>query len=151
MRTAHTLVSTILAVSLAAAVSGCGKTAPPVLPSTMVTGTVTVDGEPATAAMVKFIPDGNTKGFGGFAVSDERGQYLVESGGTNGLPEGKYKVVVEGFRPPEDPILAAKFASPSGKPTKIPEVYGVPGRSPLTAIVANGGPPIDFKLDSKKK
>lgn len=145
------IVSAAIACGTLSVFGGCGKAAPPMLPSAMVTGTVTLDDEPAVAAMVRFIPEGNTKGFGGFAVSDERGQYLVENAGTNSLPEGKYKVLVSKFRVPEDPVLAAKFAAPSNSTAKIPRVYGEEARTPLTAIVATGGGPIDFKLDSKKK
>lgn len=132
---------------------GCSGAAPASLPSSMVAGKVTLDKEPVISARVRFIPIENTKGFGGFAVTNSRGQYMIDSSGApgaTGLPEGKYKVVIESFRIPEDPNLAAKFKSPEGKPTTVPAIYTKDTSTPLEAIVMSGGGPQDFDLVSKK-
>ena len=141
-------ISLTLMCLSALGMAGCGGAAAPSLPSTLVAGVVKLDAEPVVAARVRFIPVDATKGHGGFGVTNARGQYMIESGG--GLPEGKYKVVIESFRPPEDPNLAAKFASPEGKPTKVPAIYSKDSSTPLEAIVMPGGGAQDFDLVSKK-
>lgn len=78
------------AVWIALGITGCGGTTTVVAPSNMVSGKVTVDGQPAVSVRVRFIPTGETKGFGGFAVSDQRGDYMIESqGGGDGPARGK--------------------------------------------------------------
>lgn len=139
-------------VMLVALTAGCGKEAAPQLPSTLVSGLVTLDGEPVVAAEVRFVPQLGTKGFGGMAVTNSRGQYMIENTaapGAVGLPEGKYKIVIRTFQPPEDPTLAAKFGNPGGKPTPVPPIYGHEDKTPLEAIVSLGGGALDFALKKK--
>ena len=131
--------------------SGCGQSstsqAPP---GSTVMGVIKLDGKPAVAARLKFIPIETTRGFGGYAFTDAHGQYMVEeSQGANQLPAGKYKVVVETFSPPEDPELAKQFPIPAGTPTKIPAMYSDEGRTPLIALVQTDGAPIDLELMSR--
>lgn len=131
--------------------SGCGQSsAAQPLPGTAVTGVVKLNGKPAIAARLKYIPIEGTKGFGGHAFSDASGQYAIEnSTGSKQLPIGKYKIIVETFRPPEDPDLAAQFPAPDGKPTTIPPIYGSELDTPLTAMVESGAGPIDIELKSR--
>jgi hypothetical protein len=131
--------------------SGCARSsAAQALPGVTVAGVVKLNGQPAVAARLKFVPIESTKGFGGHAFSDASGQFLVESSvGTNQLPVGKYKVVVETFRPPEDPELAAKFPAPAGQPTVIPPVYGDEQQTPLVALIQDDGSSVDLALTSR--
>ena len=131
--------------------AGCGQSsAAQALPGSVVMGVIQLDGKPAVAARLRFIPIETTRGYGGHAFTDASGQYMVEgSAGTNQLPDGTYKVVVETFSPPEDPELAKQFPAPAGKPTRIPAIYGDEGRTPLVAVVATDGAPINLELKSR--
>lgn len=133
-------------------VMGCGGPAPVKIPSSMVSGKVTLDGQPAIAAQIRFVPTGTTKGFGGMALTNEEGRYMIEepgAPGAEGLPEGSYKVLIEEFRPPEDPELAAQYKLPPGKPSKIPTLYSQEDRSPFDVMIVSGNAPQDFELKTR--
>lgn len=134
---------------------GCGgSSAPPSMPTSVVEGAVLMDDKPVIGAQVSFLPIENTKGFGGMAVSDAQGLFKIDQPGAPGvigLPEGKYRVTVQTYQPPEDPTLAAEFEVPAGATKSIPAVYAAVERSPLEVMVAIGDQPLKLELNSKAR
>ena len=138
----------LLAVLLGTAL-GCGSkndAAP-------VAGTVSVDGKPADNATVTFIPQGQTKGNGGSALTDTTGRYeVINPRGGKGLSPGEYKVTVsyrrnaDGSPPdPNTPPIESK-----AKET-LPVTYASPAATKLTASVpASGNQQLNFDLKVKK-
>src|SRR5215207_9826917 len=62
---------------------------------TPTSGTVTLDSQPLADAVVAFVPEGDTKGQGGTAVTGADGRYQVRSPqGGKGLAPGGYRVTV---------------------------------------------------------
>ena len=148
-RAASFAAASLLSLSV---IVGCGGPAPAKIPSSLVSGKVTLDGKPAVAAQVRFVPTGTTKGFGGTALTNDEGRYMIEESGApgaEGLPEGSYKVLIEEFRPPEDPELAAQYKMPTGTPSKIPAMYSAEDRSPFDVMIVSGNAPQDFELKTR--
>lgn len=133
---------------------GCGgPSAPPPLEGTDISGLVTLKGEPVAVNQLRFIPISPTKGFGATVFTDAEGRYKIDSSttpGSNGLPEGNYKVLVEPYKPPEDPELAKKFPAPEGKPTAIPSLFAFEDRSPVQVNVVKGAKTLDIELTTAK-
>jgi hypothetical protein len=131
---------------------GCGGSASAARPNTgsIVVGKVLIDGQPAVAVQLRFIPTDSTPGFGGTAVSNASGEFLVEPvDGAKTLPEGKYKVTVETFRLPEDPTLAEKYDVPAGQPSVVPHLYADEHKTPLSVVVLSESRPVEFTLRSR--
>lgn len=134
-------------------VAGCSSSssAPPELPSSIVTGLVSLDGKPVIGAQVVFVPIEDTKGFGGSTITDASGNYTIDKTalpGAAGIPEGKYKVTVAPVHIPEDPTLAAEFNVPPGAVKSLPKSYAAPESSPLETVVVAGGGPVNLELKS---
>ncbi len=124
--------------------AGCGKPSGPEYAK--VTGTVTVDGQPAAGVNVTFHPDATkgTKGPVSAATTDDQGKFVLYGpGGKEGAVVGWYKVTVEC---PPDPGM---FSSPSGtsgdtkgppkpKDCKVPKKYGDITKTDLTFEVKAG-------------
>ncbi|MDA1229378.1 MAG: hypothetical protein O2856_01265, partial [Planctomycetota bacterium] len=62
-------------------IAGCGSNGvQPPDPSVVVTGVVTMDGEPLAKATVRFVPtEGQKQGFGGSGATDSAGKYELRS------------------------------------------------------------------------
>tara|TARA_R100000789_G_scaffold100375_1_gene110180 strand:+ start:29926 stop:30381 length:456 start_codon:yes stop_codon:yes gene_type:complete len=73
-----------------------------------VTGTVQMDGKPLGGTAVKFLPQGDTKGKGGYAITDASGNF-----------EAKDYSMAEGIEPGVYNVTFSKIAMPDGNP--IPE------------------------------
>lgn len=147
------LVSRRLSVSLAVfgwawlLLGGCGggPTGPKLEP---VTGKVTYKNKAVAGAVVAFHPIETTKGNGGEGRTGPDGTFKVKyRRGGDGLPAGKYKVVVshrvmpDGSAPPED-------VDPIESPARemLPAVYSDENRTKLVKTVPEGGGTIDFDL-----
>ena len=106
--------------------SGCGGSLPEV------SGTVTVNGQPATAGTVVFDPTG--KGAMGIATIQEDGSYTVSTGSEEGLAPGDYAVTVTGNKTP--PTEQAGAAPPE---PLFPPQYADPKSSGLKYTVTEDG------------
>jgi hypothetical protein len=140
----------ILALGLAALV-GCGGKGGNELP---VSGTVTVDGTPASEVTVRFFPDGDTDvTSSGYAVTGSDGKYVL-IGGKNktGLVPGRYKVTVSKGKPPSTSADSVGAVVP-GLDIKddFPDAYSDLAKTKLAYSVTGDGKPIDIAIDLKKK
>jgi hypothetical protein len=126
---------------VALAAVGCGQSE-----TVEVTGTVTLNGQPAEQAEVMF----NPKAAGRFAigVTDASGKFTLSTAKPNdGALPGEYVVTLAEYYPPDKPP-----ALPRGGgllPSRFPPQFGDPAKSPLTANIERGGKN-DFQFDVKK-
>lgn len=148
----------LLAVSLAAVV-GCGGAS---VKTEMVTGLVTLDGEPVANAKITFAP--NVGSLGAYGNTDETGHYtLTTQGGApnKGAVVGEYKVAIvkQENVAPTPSLEEVQKASETGEdiykkyPAEwvdiVPARYTVPVTSGLTASVQSGKNVFDFALTSE--
>lgn len=133
---------------------GCGgaPAATPLPETVPVTGIITLDGKPISAAAVTFIPQGQTKGIECQGTTDEGGRYqLQQQHGAEGAPPGNYKVVIsrllrgDGTPLPEEGAGAGGIAVESLSPR-----YSDVRVSQLTAVIPQAGGEFNFDLQSKK-
>jgi hypothetical protein len=142
---------------------GCGGGAPP-MPSGIVpvTGTVTLDGEPVSGAIVTFVPvqitGGGGAGLGAASgMTDSTGKYSLigYEGRANGTLPGSYRVKISRLtRADGSTVIPGPDDSPmqllvSGAREQLPEKYSSDIRTSLVATVDPSGSPVDFKLFSK--
>ncbi len=101
-------------------------------------------------ATVVFVPEAKQKSKGVVpvrpaAVADDEGNFvLMLAEKHEGAPEGKYKVAitaVEQFGEDDD--------SETRRPNAIPDKYGNPATSGLTAVVEDGDNVVNFDLKDK--
>ncbi|WP_146119113.1 carboxypeptidase-like regulatory domain-containing protein [Blastopirellula marina] len=121
------------------AVAGCGQQSYGDLG--LVTGTVTMDGQPVKEAMVTFTPsDGGRPSRG---VTDESGKYeLIYIRTTKGAVPGEHRVMIETIAPDQgDSYRGPAFKDP------IPAKYNK--KSQLTETVELGPNTLDFNLEKK--
>lgn len=119
---------------------GCGRTAGPELAA--VTGTIKLDGQPLTAANIRFIPEKGSPSFGG---TSENGRYkLLFNQHRAGAMLGKHRVEIE---PREPKIDEHGKPLPGVQVVKLPRKYTKPGA--LTAEIKPGGNTVNFDLVSK--
>ncbi len=138
--TQFSLRFTAVAAMLTVFSVGCGQTEGPELAA--VTGTIKLDGQPLTAANIRFIPEKGSPSFGG---TSENGRYkLLFNQHRAGAMLGKHRVEIEPREPKTDE---------QGKPlpgvqvVKLPKKYTKPGA--LIAEIKPGGNTVDFDLVSK--
>ena len=87
------LLCVILCLSAASQVGGCGPSDP--LGRRAVSGAVTLDGQPLAEGTISFQPTDHGKTSSGAIVS--QGQYAIPP--HKGLPQGKYRVVINAVKP----------------------------------------------------
>lgn len=117
-----------------------------------VSGTLKVDGDPAAAVAIVFIPTDETKGTGGFAVTDEQGRYTLQHrSGNPGIEPGTYRVILSKMAMPDgSPVPPNESAADVGAEESIPPSYSSPERTILNATVpAEGSKELDFKVSFK--
>ena len=138
---------------LVVAVAGCVGS-PSNLPQLVpVSGTVMLDGEPLSGAVVTFIPTESTRGTGANGYTDTAGKYeIVANHGGKGAPEGTYKVLIAKLVMPDgsDFPINSNIA-PLDSPARqiLPARYSEVNQTELTATVRDGANTIDFPLTSK--
>lgn len=142
-----------LVFGILASFSGCGGETTKPLPKTApVTGKITLNGSPASSAMVTFIPTGATKGIECQAVTDPDGTYeLKQIRGQAGAPPGDYKVIVNLYvtRDGKPVVLDGEEAPANlGAVEALPSRYSNANESQLLAKVPDAGGNFDFDLAS---
>ncbi len=137
----------LLAVVSLAAIAGCGSGRPNTV---SVEGTVTLGGKPVDGAAVMLIPDGQGKPASG--QTDHEGKFLLKTfeAGDGAMP-GKYKVTVSlvkvsGVKADADGLSGEVEPGGIKKEYLVPEKYGDPKTSGLTAEVKSGMEPLELKL-----
>jgi hypothetical protein len=119
----------LFCLALCATAIGCG----PAMGS--VSGTVTMDGQPAEAIQVDFQPVAGDVG-GAMGVTDAQGNYtLYYPGEKTGAPPGEYIVRLTGAERESSPGLV------------VPPKYNV--ESDLKRTVVAGANDFDFEIESK--
>lgn len=113
-------------------VTGCGSK-PDMPPMASVSGVVTLDGESLPRASLQFVPDvsKNTRGPTGTAFSDDKGRYQVSTANVQGALVGFHRISVVARKAPKNEMDTLP-------PSLIPERYGNPNTSQLTAEVKGG-------------
>lgn len=94
----------ILPVIASVFVLGCWGYRPDLPPTERVTGTVTLDGQPVAGARVQFVPDKSqgTEGAMASGVTDDQGEYELETATVKGAIVGFHKISVEARAQPKD-------------------------------------------------
>lgn len=137
----------------------------------IVTGLVTLDGEPLTTGVITFNP--NAGGPTAYGAIGTDGRYELRTGAAAGLKAGEYVVTVAAnaaapAAAPEPPQATAAEAEspaadapaveppggmPSGGPPVLPlltpEKYANLDRSPLRALIKGGEQTLEFHLTSE--
>ncbi|MBQ7813863.1 MAG: carboxypeptidase regulatory-like domain-containing protein [Thermoguttaceae bacterium] len=114
-------------------------------------GVVTYNGEPLADANVKFIPSDST-GSQSVGKTNEKGEYKLQTllgAADAGTTPGEYKVTVDCVEPYETGNMIEENGTeiPETKVRSvIPETYGRPETSGLTATVVEGDNVINFEL-----
>ena len=139
------------AVVLAGVLSGCGEaeTAPEVL--IPLTGSVTVDGQPAGGVSLSFVPQEGTSGAGGFATTDDQGQFTVKHrSGDAGIEPGTYKVTMSRMLTPDgNPVPAGESAMDHNATESLPAQYTSADTSPVQTEVTEGMEPVAYEVTTK--
>lgn len=115
--------------------AGCGSAPKTTEGLKQVTGKVTYKGQPLTSGVVTFVAEG--RGLSASSPIDEQGQFkLMSDARSPGAKPGAYKVRIESWTTPpaisEGNFVAGKSA--------VPEKYGDPEKSGLTATVKEEDP-----------
>jgi hypothetical protein len=132
--------------------AGCGKGGPS---HVSVSGTVMLNGEPLSGALVTFIPTGSTPGIGAEARTGPDGGYqLTDRRGKPGTEPGTYKVTIgkrlmpDGSEvPPDDPTPPIR--SPARE--SLPPNCSDRDRTELQVVVPEQGGTLDFPLQVRGK
>jgi hypothetical protein len=139
---------------LVAGIAGCGGgSGRPELVLHPVSGTVTLNGEPAAGVSVTFLPDD-----GGGAVqdtvagvTDASGQFTLNvRDGEEGAPAGKYRVLFTKLvKPDGSPVGPDEMAADVGAENALPDIYNNPLETPISAEVPEGGKTFEFELKGR--
>ena len=107
--------------------AGCGSDAPPTAP---VTGTVTYKGAPLKEATISFMPKDGRPGYGKIVDGSIKDVMTLEPG--DGAPVGPSQVTIQAAQGGGDMYAEQK--------SLIPDRYGSPEKSGLTADIKADGP-----------
>ena len=111
-----------------------------------VEGVVTVDGEPADQATVRFYP---TTGRGSFGISDSEGRYRLKyTVKKDGAILGNHKVTVSTALNPEINMHTREETAP-GRKESLPAKYYDRRKTELSADVTSGNNEINFDVSTK--
>ncbi len=143
-----------LALALMGFVCGCGgsnKMIPAKLAA--VAGRVILDGKPLSGCSVSFIPREQTKGQGGFAVTDAEGCFSAKHwSNVAGIEPGTYTVTFSKIAQPDgSPIPEGKNAADVDAREMLPRKLTDPNlpKGVNVVTVLESGADLDFKLKSK--
>jgi hypothetical protein len=126
-----------LAALVTALAVGCNRTDGRI----PVTGSVTLDGAPATGIFVRFYAALETKGNGGYAYTDAAGRFTATTlQARPGLYPGEYAVTLG---PPEE---GPGQEEPAATPVRIPGGYSNPETTPLKVTVT--APRADLTIEA---
>ena len=130
---------------------GCDKR-PNLPPQYPVSGTITLDGKPLSGAGIMFLPRGETRGTGAFAMTDGVGKYSLKTDyGGPGAPDGEYAVTISKVVNRDGtPYVPNPNAAEAGERETLPSTYSDSMKTVLTANVPKGGDTINFELKSKR-
>lgn len=134
--------------------AGCGTARDPNLPDLVpVTGTITIDGKPATNTTIALIPSGSTIGTGSGGATDAQGKFTVRTAHDGiGAPVGEYTVVISKLKRKDGsdfPLDSPEGPMDAGADESLPPKYSNPEKTELTATVPAGGGTLDFALKTK--
>ncbi|MDB5334643.1 MAG: carboxypeptidase regulatory-like protein [Planctomycetaceae bacterium] len=135
---------------MAAVSAGCGSSDADGPPMGQVTGKVTYQEKPVVGANIVFLPT-TRETPAGAAVTDSAGKYTLSiSGHQQGAVTGSYQVSITLHAPYDGPVKEGENPEYAkeiyrGK-SLIPEKYGSPTTSKLTADVEPGRNTFDFAL-----
>jgi hypothetical protein len=125
---------------LAAVAIGCGQS-----PTVKVSGTVTLNGQPAENIEVTFLPVGGRYATG---VTDAQGRFELSTFKPgDGVMPGEQIVTLGEYYPPGQPPPMPRGNEPLA--SRFPSIYSDTVKSPLRAQVERGGKN-DFSFDVKK-
>src|SRR5262245_7826170 len=132
--------------------AGCGVKRANLPPQYPVTGRVTLDDKPLASAGVMFLPRGETRGTGAFAMTDAAGKYSLKTDyGGPGAPDGEYAVTISKVVNRDGtPYVPNPNAAEAGERETLPGTYSDSMKTVLKANVPKGGDTIDFDLKSKR-
>lgn len=137
-------------LGLLATIPACGGGA---IKTEGVSGVVTLDGEPLPNATVYFTPaEGSAGASQGVGKTNEKGEYKLQTllgEADAGTTPGEYKVAIDCVEPYETGNMIEENGGeiPETKVRSIiPEDYGNPATSGLTATVVEGDNVINFDL-----
>jgi hypothetical protein len=141
------LVKRLCVAALLVAAPGCGSSG-----TVDVSGTVKLNGQPLSGALVTFRPEGATGDLGGAGKTDAEGKYTLTAvrGGKGVLP-GEYRVIVskrlnpDGSEPdPKTPPIESQARE------TLPAVYSDRNATTLRATVSNEARVHDFPLEKQQ-
>jgi hypothetical protein len=139
----------LLAVLALAIAAGCGGEKGP--PRVAVSGSVSLDGQPLSSGVIRFLPTGDTRGPAAAAVIKEGVYELSQS---EGPIVGTHRVEIEaadyfGFAIDDEAAFAQNVEKKPSRALKnpVPEIYN--RRSTLSVeVVPDGAQTFDFPLTS---
>jgi len=141
---------TLTLVLLVPLAVGCGDAKGPL--RVPVVGTVTLDGNPLSAAVVKYLPISRVAGNGGYGRTGSSGRYEVATWqGKEGLPPGDYLVTIEKQVMPDGsdfPYDSNDWPAKSETHQILPAKYAAPKDSVLKATVTEASAKYSFALES---
>lgn len=138
----HTVLTALCLLPLLALI-GCGSSGPELVE---VSGTVTLNGQPAPGVVLTFIPEA-TGGSPSYGKTDARGYYQLMFTATRyGALPGKHRVELHTTRLSPDELSEMRAAGEEvpEQQVEIPRQYLQPGA--LTAEVVSDDQPVDFAL-----
>ncbi|NLY02237.1 MAG: hypothetical protein GXY83_39635 [Rhodopirellula sp.] len=122
--------------------TGCGESGG--IERTVVSGTVSYDGQPIEEGMIRFVPTKDTAApVSGAEI--QGGKYTVDAKG--GVPVGSHRVEVEAYRTGAAPAAGEEVPGVEGAPKEqfLPEKYNL--KSELEVTIGSDGPVTeDFDL-----
>ena len=116
-------------------------------------GTVRLDGEPLSGALVEFHPRGDIPGNGGGGRTNGDGKYQLQTGqGHHGIPMGEYQVVIIKLVMPDGSDFPVDSDVPpieSSAKQVLPARYSDGDLTELRANVVAETETLDFSLESE--
>lgn len=144
----------LLALSAVAITAGCGGSSQNI-PTNLasVVGQVLLDDKPLSGCNVSFIPRDQTKGHGGFGITDAEGKFsAVHWSNAKGIEPGTYTVTFSKIAQPDgSPIPEGKNAADVDARETLPPKLTNPNlqHGANVVTVTEAGSELDFKLKSK--
>jgi hypothetical protein len=148
----HNLLGLGFAALFLLVAAGCGGKRPNLPPQYPVSGIITLDGKPLATAGIMFLPRGETRGTGAFAMTDAAGKYSLKTDhGGAGAPEGEYAVTISKVVNRDGtPYIPKPDVAEAGERESLAATYSDSMKTILTAKVPKGGDTINFELKGRR-